>query len=527
MIDQPHPDPGTPSTSLWDVFAGRAAAHPDREAVVHGPFRCTYGELREQAERTAAGLEALGVRAGDRVGMLSYPRPEVVAVYLACARLGAIFLGIGTRVNDKELDYILTDATPSVLVTVDRFEGTQFGALVDRAAERHDIRAVVHLGDEPGGPLPFEVAPARSVVRPVDPDAPLSIVYTSGTTGDPKGAVVTHRGILTFSALLRHTPVEAPRILSLMPIDHIGGQGNEIVSAILSGGTLVQLPRFDAGAALTAIEQEKVTLWQGVIQTMLNRLMAHDRFETADLGSLERLWWVGPLPVSLAERLAARIPVVGASYGMTEVGCITMTDRDITPADATRTVGKPLDDVDIRIEPIPGHHTGEPGEILVRRNPLMQGYWRKPEKTAEAITPTGWLRTGDLGYFDDSGNLVLAGRSKLLIRSGGYNISPMEIEQIVENHPGIQLAAVAAVPDPDLGEAAHMLAIPAPGHAPTEDDVKKFLRERLSSYKIPKSVRFCDRIPLLANSKLDRRGVQQMLDPRADTPAPVPSQEER
>ncbi len=211
---------------------------------------------------------------------------------------------------------------------------------------------------------------------------------------------------------------------------------------------------------------------------------------------------------------------------MTEVGCITMTDRDITPADATRTVGKPLDDIDIRIEPIPGHRPGEPGEILVRRNPLMQGYWRKPEKTAEAITPTGWLRTGDLGYFDDSGNLVLAGRSKLLIRSGGYNISPMEIEQIVENHPpGIQLAAVAAVPDPDLGEAAHMLAIPAPGHAPTEDDVKTFLRERLSSYKIPQERAVLRPDPAARQLQArppGGRATDARPESRYDRPSPVP-----
>lgn len=527
MTVTPHSRPGRSSSNLWDVFARQAEAHPDREAVVHGSFRCTYGELRDRAERTAAGLVDLGVRPGDRVGMLSCPRPEVLAVYLACARLGAVFLGIGTRVNEEELDYILTDASPSVLISVEEFEGVLFGALVDRSARRRGLRVVVRIGTEPGMPLPFETDPEETAAGPVDPDTALSIVYTSGTTGPPKGAIISHRGILTFSALLRHTPVEAPRILSLMPIDHIGGQGNEIVSAFLSGGTLVQLPRFEAGAALAAIEQERVTLWPGVIQTVLNRLMAHERFEATDLSSLERLWWVGPLPESLAERLAARIPVVGASYGMTEVGCITMTDRDVSPADASRTVGKPLDDIEIRIEPIAGRGPGDPGEILVRRDPVMQGYWGKPERTAEAITPSGWLRTGDLGYFDESGNLMLAGRSKLLIRSGGYNISPMEIEQTVEDYPGIELAAVAGVSDPDFGEAAHMLAVPAHGHAPTEEDVKEFLRGRLSAYKVPKRVQFCDRLPLLANSKLDRRRVQLMLDPEPGTPTPAPSMEER
>ncbi|MFZ2175915.1 MAG: class I adenylate-forming enzyme family protein [Rhodococcus sp. (in: high G+C Gram-positive bacteria)] len=503
--------------NLWEVFSTYLSATPDADAIIHGDNRITYRELGRIVNLTCNALTSRRVVKGDRIAVLSYPRPEVVALFLACARLGAVFVALGTRAQEPELDYVFSDARPKVVFSVREFEGRRYDDMAALVAARHGAQPPIILGslradglapefdDFLRGPIDREEATLDQ--SPVPAGMPLSIVYTSGTTGKPKGAVLSQRGLLSFHALVRNRPIVAPRILSVMPIDHVGGQGNEMTTAFLTGGALVQLPRFDARAVLTAIEKERVTLWQGVIPTMLNRIVALPEFESADLSSLQRLWWAGPFSRRVAEKIASRVPEVGSSYGMSEVGSITMTAVGDNLSTLIESVGRPLDDVELRVLA----EDGEVGEILVRRPAMMVGYYGMAEATAEAIDDEGWLHTGDLGRIDTDGNLHLTGRSKLLIRSGGYNLSPMEIETVIAGHPDVRDVIVVGVPDPNFGEAAHALVVTRVDHPVSDRDLRQHLGASLPNYKIPKNFFRTVEIPLLANGKHNRVKCRELV----------------
>jgi acyl-CoA synthetase (AMP-forming)/AMP-acid ligase II len=505
-------------TSVYDEFRRRALTHPDREFIVHLAIRHTYAETLALADRCAGALLAAGVRAGDRVGILCSTRPEVSIVFLACAKIGALYVGLGARLRRSDLEYVLRDCSPAFIFAAATLDGVEYIRDIADISQRLGLRTPVALADLPEAGLDPAFVEFVELVPP-GADAPstaseqdgLLIVYTSGTTGPPKGALLSHRGMLNYRAMFRARPLDAPRLLSDMPIDHIGYAGNELMSGILTGGTIVQVPRFDAAAVADAIERERVTVWPGVIPTMLNRLVALEDLDRRDLSSLEWVWWAGQIAHRVAAAIQEIAGTVSSSYGMTEISCITITDVT-DPLDVhVETVGRPLDDIELRIVPLAGDPTSPVGEIELRRTGVMLGYWGRPEATAESFTDDGWLRTGDLGYLDDTANLVLTGRSKLLIRSGGYNLSPVEIENVLQAHPEVAMAVVVGLPDPDYGEAAHAAWVAIPTSAVTDDELRAWARERLSGFKVPKRFHAHDELPLLSNGKADRAGIRALL----------------
>ena len=510
------PDPDASAETVYSVFREAAEDHPDREFVVHRSARLSWGAMLKLVDQCAQAMCRAGVRTGDRVGILSPTRPEVGIVLLACAKIGAIYLGMGTRMRRRDMDYLCADACPSIIFAMpDPDLGDHTADIIAAAAQQGLAHPIVLSFTEDGSLSPeFEAFLAGHQKHPtaaveVDQFDPLAIVYTSGSTGDPKGVVLSHRSLLNYRQLLRRRPLHHPRLISDMPIDHIGYLGNELTTTVLSGGTMVQVPRFDAREVADQIEREQVTVWMGAIPTMLNRLVALDDFASRELSSLELVWWAGQLPERTANLVHTFADEVGASYGMSEMCCITLTDPGTTPQQAVATAGRPLDDIEVKVLPIPGEQPS--GELLLRRTGMMTEYWGKPDKTAEAIDPDGWFHTGDLGYLDEGGNVVITGRLKLLIRSGGYNLSPFEIESVLESHPSVAMAVVVGLPDTEYGEAAHAAWTSATDATVTDEALRSYLREHLSGFKVPKHFHRFSRLPLLPNGKADRTGIREQL----------------
>lgn len=537
-----------PALSRISDFAAHWARHrPDGEAVVLRDVRWTHAELGRRVDAMARALLAAGVGRGDRVALLSPPHPDFWVGFLASASIGAIWLGLNPRHTRDELQYVLSDAEPGVVLARTRLGSRDYRD--DLAALRTavpGIRRLVVLG---GDPLPEgaeaveaflamghailedALEAARERVTGADPAL---IVYTSGTTGRPKGALLPHRGLVRCSLVQAATwPAEPLRVLNNLPINHIGCVGDLACYALVGGGTQVFMEGFEPDAILPTLARERVTVW-GQIPAMFTLTLAGREAQRSatDLSSLQWIVWSGSAaPRDLARELLAICPRVALSYGMTEtVGSITyasgITDLDIL----SETIGWPAPAYEVRVARPDGTAADldEPGEIQTRGEHIMLGYWRRPGATAETIDATGWLHTGDIGVRQANGTIRLVGRMREVFKSGGYNIYPREVELALEAHPLVRLAAVLGVPDPVYGEVGHAFVMPRPGTHLTAEVLRQHCRERLANYKVPKSFTIADELPLLPVGKIDKQALRaatagtRLSPPPASPPLPPP-----
>jgi acyl-CoA synthetase (AMP-forming)/AMP-acid ligase II len=505
--------------TLFEAFQVATQRSPDAEAIVSAEIRITYGDLASLVARCAEALEQRGVRHGDRVGILSPPRPEVLIVLLACARLGAIYLGLGPRLSRSELEYVLGDADPAMVFVVREFQGRNYEQDVTELGRQKGFQVCpIALRDDLLSPEFAAFLDSATAMRAVpakhgaaQPDDGLAIIYTSGTTGPPKGALISHRGIITaVTGMLGRLRLSRFHALATLPIDHVAFLTSEAVIVILTGGSVVQLQKFDPVAVLETIQRRRTTVWFA-IPTMLQRVAASQRMDSYDLSSLELIWWAGPVPKHVVDTLRSKSRYLGVSYGMTESsGGITVSDPDIDEERLMTTVGRPHENIEVRLRGDHPAHGEMPREILIRGPQLMKGYWNKPEETAEAFID-GWFKTGDLGILRD-GYLSIVGREKELIRSGGYNISPTEVENVLATNPGVAFVVVMGVPDPEYGEAVHAVWCPHPNVEISDGDLERHVRERMAGYKVPKRFWRWSELPFLANGKLDRRELRRRIE---------------
>jgi acyl-CoA synthetase (AMP-forming)/AMP-acid ligase II len=502
---------------VGDYLLHYCARHPGRDAAVLGDFHLTYGELSARVDRCARALLANGVSRGDRVAVLTTPRPEYLMLFLAMARIGVIWVGLNPRHRIREFRYVLEDAKPTLALGLARFEQRDFVA---------ELQEVMRGSTAPRHFVPFdaldeflvegESVPNRAIesavgaVRGADP---LCIVYTSGTTGASKGAVLTHRAfVLSYAMQFSHWPVRSLRILSTLPLSHIGGLGDIGTYCLVGGGTQIMMERFDAGGALGLTRREHVSVWYLMV-AQFQKIAALPEFDEVDLPSLElAIWGDGPMPVSLISRLRAKAGRVTTSYGLSEAcGPLTYPDPDANLDTLSRTVGKPAPHCEIRLADGSGQpvEPGEVGEIQIRGEVVMQGYFGRPDATAEAIDPEGWLHSGDLAVALPDGNLELVGRSKEMFKSGGYNIYPREIELVLQSHPGVDMAAVVAVPDPVYREVGHAFVLRRPDINVDETAIERHCRGELANYKVPKRFYIREALPMLPNGKIDKAALRE------------------
>jgi malonyl-CoA/methylmalonyl-CoA synthetase len=468
--------------SLPAAMGRRAAAAPDRPALARaGSGWLTRGELDEATRVVAGRLHQAGLRPGDRVAFSAATSPALVAAYLAALRLGLVAVPVNPAYSERELGHVIGDAAPRAAVVDDPVRT----AAVRRAAGS-DVLVVGPEVDLPDG-----TAPALDQAGSED-DA--LICYTSGTTGSPKGAVLSHGNLLAGAEAVRLAWRwdEADRLVLALPLFHVHGLCIGLHGTLLAGASAVLLPRFEAGAVLDAAADHDATLFFGV-PTMYARLA--DSARAAELGRL-RLCVSGsaPLAAALFERLAELSGQrVLERYGLTE----TLMNVS-NPYEGERrpgTVGLPLPGVTLRLS--------SEGEVLVRGPSVFTGYWGDPDATAAAFDPEGWFRTGDLARFDERGYLRIEGRSKELVISGGYNVHPREVEEVLLTHPGVAEAAVTGTPSEEWGEVVTAWVVPD-GPPPATDELIAFAAERLAPYKRPRLVHYLDALPRNALGKVQR-----------------------
>ena len=490
------------SNVLYDALLGS----PDdpHKALIRRPDggEISYADMIALTGRLANALVALGVEPGDRVAVQAEKSPEALALYLATVRAGAIFLPLNTAYTGAEVSYFVGDAAPSLIVCDPRSEKILHEIDRDAAAALRtlDANGAGSLMDEAAG------QPEDFATVPRGPDDLAAILYTSGTTGRSKGAMLSHANLLDNARTL----VEAWRftaddvLLHALPIYHTHGLFVACNTVMVSGGTMIFLPKFDPDAIIRHLPQ--ATSMMGV-PTFYTRLLAREDF-TKPLVAHMRLFTSGSAPllaethVEFEERTGHRIL---ERYGMTETNMNTSN-----PYDGERragTVGFPLPGVSLRIaNPDTGEELapGKIGMIEVKGPNVFSGYWRMPEKTASEFRPDGFFITGDLGQIDEDGYVHIVGRQKDLIISGGFNIYPKEIELVLDELDGVSESAVVGVPHPDFGEGVVAVIVPQKGAALTEDGVKAAIADRLARFKQPKRVFFTDALPRNTMGKVQK-----------------------
>jgi long-chain acyl-CoA synthetase len=487
--------------------------HPDKTATIFGERRQSFQQLADRVARLAGALAGLGVNAGDRVAMLAQNSDRYIEYFHAVWWAGAVANPVNTRWSVQEIAYSLVDCDSRVLIVDD-----QHLALVDRIlAEAPCVRTVIHAGDQasPAGMLSFdalirEAGPAADAMRSGDDLA--AILYTGGTTGFPKGVMLSHANFWISSVARMAEMGGQPGSISLIatPLFHVGGAGR-LVGQSIGGNTLVVLPSFTAESVLREVERCGVTDLM-LVPTMLQMLLDHPSFERSKMATIRRIsYGASPIALPLLERTLDLFPGVefASAYGMTETAASVCGNPpanhgpDARSSGLVRSVGRAGYGCEIRVVDSDGCEAprGTVGEVIIRGGCVMLGYWRRPEETAAALR-SGWLHTGDGGYIDRDGHLYIVDRIKDMIVTGGENVYSAEVENVLSRHPAVSVCAVIGIPSAQWGESVHAVVVLKPDMQGSEEELRAHCRSLIAGYKCPKTIEFRSTMPLSAAGKV-------------------------
>ncbi len=507
----PVASPGVTHTRLTgDLLRDAAQLHPERDAYVHSDKRATYAWLDRVADGFAATLLDRGVGRGDVVCLMLPSSIKFAACYAGALRVGAITSAINLRLGPREQASILARTEPRVTVLGD-------GAAVPDGVDPGWVLPVGRLGEAFAADPP---APSR---RPaLDPSDPTCIVWTSGTTGEPKGAVFDHERQAVISRNVNAMTEPGERRLVVLPFPHVGYMTRMWDELFNATTVVLGAEPWSAAETLRLVRDEGITMMTGV-PTQWALLLEHPDVARTDFSRV-RVAGVGGAPTSpdlvRSMRETLRCPVL-TRYTSTEAGVTTGTVIGDSDEIVATTVGRAVPDVELRVvtpgagpgtAPLPA---GVVGEVVCRSPAMMRGYWRDPALTAEVIDGDGWLHTGDLGFLDDAANLCLVGRLKEMYLRGGYNVYPAEVEAVLGEHPAVGRVAVLGVPDAVLGEIGVAVVVPAPGADPTalaRDELRAWCRARLADFKAPDRVVLVDELPVNSTHKVDKLALAAGLD---------------
>jgi fatty-acyl-CoA synthase len=501
-------------------LARTVSSYADREALVESASgrRWTWAELDADVDAVARGLMGAGIRKGDRVGIWGPNSAEWTLVQFATAKVGAILVNVNPAYRTHEFSYVVNQSGMRLLVAATSFKTSDYRAMVaETAADNPTLGRVVHLDDEEswaalladGDDVSAADLAGRSAT--LEPGDPINIQYTSGTTGFPKGATLSHRNILNNGYLVgevcRYT--EEDRVCIPVPFYHCFGMVMGNLACSSHGATMViPAPGFDPALTLRAVAEESCTSLYGV-PTMFIAEWALPDFASYDLSSVRTGIMAGsPCPAEMMKKLiAAGVEEMTIAYGMTETSPVSMQTRTDDSFDRkVGTVGRVCPHLEVKIaDPLSGETLprGEAGEFCTRGYSVMLGYWEDPEKTAEAVDADGWMHTGDLGVMDEDGYVQITGRIKDMVIRGGENIYPREVEEFLYSHPDIEDVQVVGVPDERYGEELCAWLRMRPGAEPLDADaVRAFASGRLAHYKVPRYVMVVEEFPMTVTGKV-------------------------
>ena len=513
-------EPSELPQTIPQVVRRAAEQFGGREGIVDGDVRLSFAELAAEIDRAARALIASGVEPGERVAIWAPNLLEWAVAAFAIHSVGAVVIPVNTRFKGDEAAYVLGAAGARRLFTVTDFLDTDYVALLRTASTDVDLAEIVVLrGTVPSGCVAWaefmdraesvDASAARTRADAVRPDDLCDILFTSGTTGAPKGAMLMHApSIRAYNSWADVVGLrEGDRYLIVNPFFHAFGLKAGILTCLLKGATIVPHPVFDVPSVMRRIVEEKISMLPGppaIFQTILN----HPDLAQFDLSTL-RLSVTGaaaiPTEMIIAMRDKLGFENVVTGYGLTEAhGIATMCRHDDDPETIAKTSGRAIPDVEVRLVDDDNREvpTGQPGEVVVRGYNVMKGYLDNPQATAETIDAEGWLHTGDVAVSDANGNITITDRKKDMFIVGGFNAYPAEIENIMNRHPGVAQVAVVGVPDPRMGEVAMAFVIPTTGTTLDTDELVTWCREHMANYKVPRYVEVVDTLPLNASGKV-------------------------
>jgi acyl-CoA synthetase (AMP-forming)/AMP-acid ligase II len=530
-LDSEEMKPAELLPGISDYIFRYASEHPDRVAMRDEYGEITYAELGRRLARMALALRSSGVRRGDRVAVLTTPRADGYSVFLALNAIGAIWLGINPVYQYREMKYVVDDASPVALVFLSEFQGRSYRddalrlladcpslgnawCLNEETAGFESLDNMVDRVLDAGEKLPAEVKRDREDVA--------MIVYTSGSTGDPKGCMLPNKAMAyrAFTQWQQFRVSDYPRVYCPLPLNHVGGMQMVAGATLFAGGTVNFQEKFDPATVGNVVARGQVN-FMVLFPTMYQLILDHPAFREGDWQSLECINFSGGV---ISRELLGKLASLGAGnvctcFGSTET-CIGVIfsepglDLDILAV----SVGKPIRD-DARVVNEQGDpcQVGEIGEFQVLPDYCMVGYFNRPEATAAAFTEDGWLKTGDLVEVLPSGDFRFSARVSDMFKSGGYNVYPREVEIALEQHPDVAAAAVVGVPDPLYGESGYAFVQTATTDNFDAEGLKAWCRQGLSNYKVPKVFKPIDSMPLLPNGKLDKTDLKQMARESAES----------
>lgn len=513
----------------WHYVEKWAQAKPSAEALVFGEERLTWGDFKDRMDRIARAYLEIGVEKGDRVALLSAARNEFLLSYMAAGKVGAMWLGLNPKFTLDELRYQIGDAQPTVLIAVRNFLGNDLAETITALMREFVfLKKVLVIGDPVEGtegfwsfvdkPRPEVDAILTQRAAQIHPHDDALLMYTSGSTGKPKGVVHTH------ASIVENIKVEVTkffvdgdsRCLLHFPINHVAADVEIGFAAVMAGGAIIFMEQFDPAGALKTIEREKITLF-GQVPVMFLLQMKQSEFFKTDFSHVRIMVWAGAAaPKVMVDVLSAICAKTGAmlttGYGSTEVcGFITYCDKGDDTDTLLRTAGKiaspfKLKIVDDNRKELPD---GEIGEIAVRGPFMFKGYLNKPEATAAVMDKDGWYHTSDLAFKDKRGYITIVGRKSEMFKTGGENVYPREIEEVLETNASVLFCAVIGVPDEIYQEVGWAFVMPVPGKEVTPEALEELCRSKLVNFKIPKKFIIRPSLPLLASGKVNKLALKE------------------